>query len=152
MEPFVLSDQSVGFLKEAKKWAYFLAILGFIGAGFLLLVGIMVSVLFSVIDVFAELPDKPDFPFGLIGIVYIALAVVYFFPAYYLYKFSKEISNALLVRDEAHLTSAFRFLKKHFKFIGIMIISLIAFYFVIIIIFVVVGLTTAMSSGTNLFV
>jgi len=152
MEQLVLSDQSAAFLKEAKKWAYFLAIMGFIGTGLMVVAGIFMSVIFSVIDVFANIPDKPDFPFGLIGLLYVALAVVYFFPAYYLYKFSSEMSQALLVRDESHLSSAFRFLKKHFKFIGIMIIVMIALYIIVIIVFVIVGVTSALSTNTGLFV
>lgn len=152
MEQIVLSSQSVGFLREIKKWAFFLSILGFIGAGFLFLAGVMMSVIFSVIDIFADIPDKPNFPFGLIGLLYVALAVVYFFPAYYLYKFTKETGEALIVGDQNHLASAFRFLKKHFKFIGIMAIVMIALYVLIIIVAIIIGVTSALSNGNGLFV
>ena len=151
MEQIVLSDQSIGFLKEIKKWTFFLSILGFIGAGFMFLAGVMMSVIFSVIDIFADLPDKPNFPFGLIGLLYVAIAVVYFFPAYYLYKFAKETGEALMVGDENRLASAFRFLKKHFKFIGIMAIVMIALYVLIIIVAIIVGVTSALSNGNGLF-
>ena len=149
MEQLTLSEQAAGFLKETKKWAYFLAIMGFIGAAILLLIGIFMSVFFSAVDIFANLPERPDFPFpfGIIGMLYAVLAVVYFFPAYYLYKFSKEMSEALLIRDEAHLTAAFRFLKKHFKFIGIMVIVMIALYIVLVIGLVIFGMMSVLPAG-----
>ncbi len=93
----------------------------------------------------------PSFPFGLFGFLYIILAVIYFFPVYYLYKFSKDIGSALLYNNEEHLTSSFRFLKKHFKFIGIMIICMIAFYFVIFIVFAIIGAAGAFSNSSSMF-
>ena len=147
MEQLVLSDQSIGFLKETKKWTYFLSILGFIGVAIMVLAGLIMGVVFSVVDVFSEIPNKPNFPLGLIGFIYIILAGVYFFPVYYLYKFSKDVGYALMVRDETRLAAAFRFLKKHFKFIGIMIIVLIALYIVILIAFVIIGVAGVFSNG-----
>jgi len=151
MDQLMLSDQATGFLRETKKWTYFLAIMGFIGAAFILLVGIIMTIVFSVVDVFANMPDKPDFPFpfALIGVLYIVLAVVYFFPAYYLYKFSKEMGDALLAWNETKLTSAIRYLKKHFKFIGIMIIAMIALYIVLIIVLVIVGVMSTLPAGAG---
>jgi hypothetical protein len=153
MDQLILSDQATGFLRETKKWTYFLAIMGFIGAAFMLLAGIFMTIVFSLIDVFANVPDKPDFPFGLLGLLYVVLAVVYFFPAYYLYKFSKEMGDALLARDETKLTSSIRYLKKHFKFVGIMVIAMIALYVVLIIVMVIVGIVSMQhATGTGSFV
>ena len=154
MEPLKLSDQSIGFLREAKTWTFFLSILGFIGVAFMVLAGILVSVVFTMIDIFKDMPNAPNFPFplGLIGLIYIILAVVYFFPVYYLYKFSKDIGTALLYFDEERLASAFRFLKKHFKFIGIMIICLIGFYIAVLITFVILGFTGVFSNAGSMFV
>ena len=153
MDQLTLSEQSVSFLRETKKWTYFLAIMGFVGAAFMLLAGIFMTIVFSVVDVFANMPNKPEFPFALLGILYVFLAVVYFFPAYYLYKFSKEMSDALLAWDDTKLTSAIRYLKKHFKFIGIMIIAVIALYIVLIIVMVIVGVMSMQhATATGSFV
>jgi len=103
MDQLILSDQATGFLRETKKWTYFLAIMGFIGAAFMLLAGVIMTIVFSVVDVFANMPDKPDFPFGLLGLLYVVLAVVYFFPAYYLYKFSREMGDELILEGEGKI-------------------------------------------------
>lgn len=152
MEQLKLSDEATAFLREAKTWSLFLSILGFIGVGMMVLAGIFVGVFFSVMDIFENIPNTPDFPFGLLGFLYIILAVVYFFPVYYLYKFSNDLGSALLAHDEVRLTSAFRFLKKHFKFIGIMIICLIAFYIILMIVFAILGATGVFSGGGSMFV
>jgi len=151
MENILLSDQSIKFLKETKKWTYFLAILGFVGVGIMVLAGLFMGIIFSVIDVFGEIPNKPNFPFGVLGFIYVIMGVIYFFPVYYLYKFSQDLGYGLQTMDEVKLSSAFRFLKKHFKFIGILIIVLIAFYILIIIVMVIAGVAGAFSGGDYLF-
>lgn len=152
MEPLKLTDQSIGFLREAKTWTFFLAILGFIGVAMMVLAGIFMGIFFTVIDVFKDVPNLPNFPFGLFGFFYIILAVVYYFPVYYLYKFSKDLGSALLYQDEERLTSSFMYLKKHFKYIGIMIICLIAFYIVAMIILMIVGVSGALAGSSPMFV
>lgn len=151
MNELKLSDQSIDFLREAKTWAFFLSILGFIGIALMVLAGIFMGVFFTVIDTFKDVPNMPDFPLGLFGFLYIILAVVYFFPVYYLYKFSNDIGSAILSNDEVRLTSAFMFLKKHFKYIGIMIICLIAFYIILFVVIAIVGVAAGLPNDTSIF-
>jgi len=152
MEQLKLTDESVAFLREAKSWATFLAILGFIGSGLMVLAGIFVTVFFSVINALKNIANMPDFPFSLFGLFYIILAVVYFFPAYYLYKFADNLGYAFRIHDEVRLTSAMRFLKKHFKFIGIAAICLIVLYVIMIIVFMAVGFSTGFQHHSPKFI
>lgn len=152
MENIMFSDQSIGFLKVTKKWTYFISIIGFVGVGFMVLAGLLMGIIFSVIDVFSGVPDVPDFPFGILGFIYIIMAVIYFFPVYYLYKFSQDLGYGLRLMDEVRINSAFRFLKKHFKFIGILIIVLIAIYIIFIAGIVIASVAGAFSGGNSLFV
>jgi hypothetical protein len=56
------------------------------------------------------------------------LVLIYFFPIYYLFKFSAEARAALRLKDEAFLNNAMKFLKMHYRFMGILLIIVLAIY------------------------
>ena len=121
----VISETSESYLAEIKKWANFLAIMGFVGVGFMVLGGLFMTIIFSV------LPDDQNafpFPAMLLGIFYLVLALVYFFPVRYLYLFAVKLKYALLNRDNDFLENSFGYLKSHYKFIGIMVIVMLTLY------------------------
>jgi hypothetical protein len=120
-------------LHEIRKWALFLSIIGFIGIGLFLLVGILLPVIFS-------LTGAPlgTFVGIMIGLLYIVLAVVYFFPVLFLYKFTAHAKTAIPSLNPNDLALAFKYLKSHYKYIGILTIVLISMYILAIIIFVFV--------------
>lgn len=120
-----LSNKELAFLKEAAKWANFLAILGFIGIGFMVIFAFFASALF------AFLPSSqtiPGFMGGLFTVVYLILAAIYFFPVYYLYGFASRTKKAIIFSDNTAISKAFEFLKSHYKFIGILYIVLMGLY------------------------
>lgn len=137
-----ITMESLGYLNTAAKWAKFLAILGFIGVGILVLLGLFLGVIFSVIN---YIPAMANFPFPLhwLGLFYIVLAAVYVFPVIYLNNFSNHITKAVAFRETQFLTSALCNLKKHLKYIGIMTIVCIISYFVIMIGVVIFTMTSA---------
>ena len=121
----VISETSETYLAEIKKWANFLAIMGFVGVGFMVLAAIFITVVFSII------PDEQNmfpFPASLLGVIYLIMAVVYFFPARYLYMFSTKMKYALLNKDNDFLETSFGYLKSHYKFIGILVIVMLTLY------------------------
>ena len=131
-----LNEQAVAALRESAKWCLFLSILGFIGIALLVMGGLFMSVAMSAI------PDNPAFggsmnPFGAIkayiGIMYIVIAVLYFFPIYYLYKYATGIKRALESSNSDVLSDALVNLKSHHKFLGITAIVIISLYIIIII-------------------
>jgi hypothetical protein len=124
-----LSPESLKFLDTTRKWSLFLAILGFIGMGLMVVGGLFMVVAGSSIGSY---PGTP-MPFGLIGFVYFIFAVLYFFPIYYLYKFSANMKNAIMMRNELSMEQAFRFLKNHYQFVGILTIVIISLYILMII-------------------
>lgn len=128
-ENLVIDWRSKEFLKETAKWAKFLAILGFIGIGLM--------VLGSLVMLFApsSLMSNGDFPFGgkiFMMLLYLAFAVLYYFPISYLYQFSENTKKAIENNDNNAIRDAFEFLKSHYKFIGILTIILLSFYAIII--------------------
>lgn len=128
-ENLVIDWRSKEFLKETAKWTKFLAILGFVGIGLM--------VLGSLVMLFApsSLMSNGDFPFGgkiFMMLLYLAFAVLYYFPIFYLYQFSENTKKAIENNDNNAIRDAFEFLKSHYKFMGILTIILLSFYAIII--------------------
>jgi len=124
-----LDSTAKDFLKETAKWAYFLSIIGFIGIGFLLLFAIFAGTIFSTMG--SSMPGMGAYgsSFGAaIGAVYFVMAALYFFPVYYLFKFSSNAKKAFRDNDSVALTESFGYLKSHYKFFGILMIILLAIY------------------------
>lgn len=124
-----LTQEAQGFLREAAKWAMFLSILGFIGLAFMLLAGLTMFAAGSALDSVAT-GAMAAFPASILGVVYLVMAILYFFPIYYLYKFASSTKQALLNSNTEQLTDSLRNLKSHYKFIGIITIIVIASYIV----------------------
>lgn len=125
----VIDWRSKEFLKETAKWTKFLAILGFIGVGFMVLGSI--SILFSS----SSFMSNDAFPFGgriFMMLLYLAFAVLYYFPISYLYQFSENTKKAIENNDNNAIRDAFEFLKSHYKFMGILTIILLSFYAIMI--------------------
>ena len=128
-ENLVIDWRSKEFLKETAKWTKFLAILGFVGIGLM--------VLGSLVMLFApsSLMSNGDFPFGgkiFMMLLYLAFAVLYYFPISYLYQFSENTKKAIENNDNNAIRDAFEFLNSHYKFMGILTIILLAFYAIMI--------------------
>ena len=116
------------YLKTSAKWATFLAILGFIGSGIM----VFVALLMLIISPISKLSSTLGLPMSLLGVVYLLLAIFYFFPAYYLYNFADKTKIALDSNNQDVLDDSLKNLKRMFKFIGIMTIVLIAIYLIMI--------------------
>mgnify|MGYP005990204839 CR=1 FL=1 len=132
-----INNQSISFLKETAKWTNFLAIMGFIG------IGLIVILAFFMGAVFSSLPNADAMPFDagpVMTITYLLMGALYFFPVLYLYRFADNMKKALANKDENILTEAFKNLKSHYKFVGILTIIMLAFYALAILLGLIVGL------------
>jgi hypothetical protein len=126
-KPFELTNNSLNHLSETRKWTLFMSILGFIFIG-LCIIGIPLIVATS-----AALGVKGS---GLLTIVPLILfSVLYFFPIYYLFKFSSNSKKAILNTDGLSLEIALKYLKFHYRFMGILFIVAVIMYFVIGLVF-----------------
>ena len=80
--------------------------------------------------------------FGIIvTVIYLLIATLYFFPVYYLNKFSSKLKLALRNNDSEILANSFEYLKSHYKYIGIMVLVILSFYVLILLGFLIVALT-----------
>lgn len=138
-----LNAQAVAALRESAKWSLFLSIIGFIGIGFLLIAAAIVGFAMSRLeDVSPGFSSNPFITMkGFVSVIYVVIAILYFFPIYYLYKYASGAKNALQTYNSEQLSDALVNLKSHHKFLGITVIVIISLY-----IFMFVGVLIAVSS------
>ena len=123
----VITTSSKNYLLYAAKWAGFLSIIGFISLGLMILAGLTLGI------------AGGSSQFGIIGFIYLGMAVIYFFPIYYLYLFAQKIKKAVNSTSQSDLEGGFENLKSCFKFLGIFTIVIISVYILIFLVAIVAG-------------
>ncbi len=121
-----LSNESKFHLNETRKWTFFLSILGFVMLGFMVIIAFSMGAIMNQVT-----GEEAPFSSLAIGIPYLFIVAIYFFPIYYLYKFSTKMKQAVLGEDEMSINEAFKNLKSHYKFMSIMIIIMLSLYLVV---------------------
>jgi hypothetical protein len=127
---FVSNKEINDYLLETAKWGKFLAIVGYVGMGILILVAIFMMFGLSRLSKFSGTP----FPMGLFGVIYILLAIIYYFPVTYMFNFSVRMKQGLSSNDLQSVISGFENLKSVFKFMGIFTIVVLSIYGLVLII------------------
>lgn len=112
-------------MHETVKWTKFIAITGFV------MLAIMLAIPF--VFLFVNFPDEFEAFSGFQFLPIIIVGAIYFFPIYYLFKFSILAKSALRFNDSNLITSAFKYLKLHYRFMGIMLIIVLAIYLIALI-------------------
>lgn len=137
-----LTKEALSNLYETRKWTHFLAIMGFIFIGFMILLGFAIK---SFLSSMGE--GVPQMPYSstLLGFIYLMIGLLYFFPVLYLFKFSKWMKTALVNNNPSDLNEAFKNLKAHYRFIGVLTIITLCFYVVMFVAGAAIGLISAMN-------
>ncbi len=117
------------YLSESAKWGKFLAIMGFI------LCGIMIVIAFIIPSFMVKVPPyngmSESFGSGMrvgMTVMYLLFAVLFFFPCLYLYKFSVKMQSAAKVVSQENFEESLMNLKSMFKFYGIFTIIILSVY------------------------
>jgi hypothetical protein len=131
----LLEAQAELYLRETSKWAKFLSIVGFVFMGILVLAAL---VMFAFAGTMGSLMP---FPMGILGFVYLVIAVVYCIPIYYLLNFANKAKGALNSRSSQTLSESMKYLRSHYKFVGILTIIMLAMYPIGIVIALVIGVS-----------
>lgn len=129
-----ITEESGYYLREISRWARFLAIVGFILLGIMAIGIFSSSALIYCMNETAPLsglyPHRPgtiNFPYLIICF---CILLAYFFPIYYLEKFSIRIRDGLHHCDSITISEAFRFLKNHYVMIGTLTLLGLVFFVV----------------------
>lgn len=125
-----ITKEAKASLKTAATWSNFLAILGFIGVGIMVLVALFAG---SFLSMMSNMRQDAAFPFPvwIFTVIYLIIAAVYFFPVLFLYRFANKTKAALASNDSEKLAESFLNLGKHYKFLGIMFIAFLALYILV---------------------
>ncbi|MBV9962768.1 MAG: hypothetical protein JO072_11010 [Parafilimonas sp.] len=139
-----VDNSNIPYLSEAAKWGKFLSILGFIIIIIVLCFGILAFITGNTFspELDTQLQDMqlPGNLGGIImGIYFLVISVLYFFPCLFLYNFSSRMQKALRSNDQILLNRSFSSLKSLFKFWGILTIVIMGFFILIIILAIVLG-------------
>nr|WP_321452021.1 hypothetical protein [uncultured Carboxylicivirga sp.] len=132
------SNEIKSYLLEASKWAKFLAIMGFIGVGFMALAGVIATIGLTIAG--GASMGLSGLPVGLIGVFYLVIALIYYFPVSYLYKFATKTKQAIIGENSFTLTAGFSNLKSLFKFMGVFTIVILSLYILILVVAIPVGM------------
>jgi hypothetical protein len=138
-----LNDVAINALRVSAKWSLFLAIIGFIGIGLMIIGAIFLS------TIMGALPSNGS-PImemkGIVSVIYIIFAALYFPPVYYLFKYATDMKIALQNQDSVEIGEALNYLKSHHRYLGISMIVIMSLY-VLMIIGVVVFSVVAATKG-----
>jgi len=129
-----ITNESKSILNSIAKWTKFLSILGFIflglSAALIICAGLLITFTNGYMASSSAYPYHPGVFQLPYAIAYLVIIFIYFIPIYFLYKFSSNTKKALQDNDSEELTKAFTFLKKHYLFIGIFAIVMLAIYLI----------------------
>lgn len=127
-----LTNESKSFLLTTCKWAKFLAIVGFVFLGLLVIIALVIGFIGFPMQ---GMPNSDD---GLVAmkygimIAYLFLALIYFFPTLYLYRFAVLTKKGIENTSTDLTTSGFQNLKSCFKFIGVSTALILSLYALLI--------------------
>ena len=127
-----IDQDSKTHLMEAARWARFLAIVGFVVCGLVAILGIFIG---SVMDQLMSRFGENEFGGanmrglgGVFSVIYIGIAILYFFPCLFLFRFANVVKAAFATYQQDTLNKSFQNLKIMFRFVGILTIIVLCLY------------------------
>ena len=141
-----MTERVIGALRGTKPWVQFLSVMIWIGAIFMILAGLLMMVFGMAGPAMAQseplnIPEiyEPDYssagfaasaPMGgginfIIGLVYMALALLYIYPATRLWKYGDRIGKLITTRDVVCLEDALEAQRSFWKFVGVITLIMI---------------------------
>jgi hypothetical protein len=118
-------------LNTARKWAMFLAIIGFIFLGLIVIIGLIAG---TFLTAFSTGEKGIGIPESLMFIPVLLIGAIYFFPVLFLFRFSKHTSHAIQTLNSLDLHKAIKNLKAFFAYIGIFFIIILSLYILVLIV------------------
>jgi hypothetical protein len=140
----VLTPEAQTYLRESGKWANFLGIVGFVLCGFIvigaLFAGAMMATMTKLAPAAGPAGVFASMGGGFIAVIYLLIALVYFFFSLYLYQFGSKIKKGVMFADTEGVTTALGKLKSFFKLWGILTIVVLCLYALIFVGAIIFGL------------
>lgn len=113
-------------LAETAKWCNFLSIVGFVLSVILAIAALfMGTILGNLSNNYRS--SSSVIGAGFITVLYLLIAVLYFFMSLFLYRFASKMKAALHLNDQENLNNSFLNLKNLYKLMGILTIIYLSF-------------------------
>lgn len=112
-------------LNTIRIWTTFLSVLGFILIGLFIIAGIATGMFLTT---FSTTKETLGIPESMVIILLFVAGAISLFPVLFLFRFSKNIRDAVQNNDQQKFDRGIRNLKKYFTFIGILVIIALAAY------------------------
>ncbi|MES2807232.1 MAG: DUF5362 family protein [Bacteroidota bacterium] len=139
----ILAEDAQAYLVESGKWARFLGIMAFIGAGLMAILALFMGAIMSAMSSF---PGAGGAKFGgFLTVIYLPVAVLYFFIGLYLFQFGTRVRDGIAFGNSAQVGDGLGKLKSMFKLLGITTIVALVLYVLLFIIAIIAG--AALFSG-----
>lgn len=141
-----IDPASKSHFSETARWAKFLAIVGFVMCGLIVLMGVFFGsymTLFMPASEYEAQPGLSALMSTTMIIVCLVMAVLYFFPCLFLLRFSNHMKSALIANDQEALINSVHNLKLVFRYVGILTIIMLGIYGISIIISVLAAAMTS---------
>jgi hypothetical protein len=122
-----IDGQSSSFLSDAARWSKFLAIIGFVMCGLLVVAGIFAGSVMGIM-MNSQMGAAGGVGGAVFTVVFLFFALLYFFPCLYLFNFASKMQLALRTNDQAQLNASFKNLKSCMRYMGIFTIIILSFY------------------------
>ena len=138
-------------LIETTKWSKFLAIIGFIGLAFLLILALVIPAVGSAVKTTQTMNGLGSSSTTavspvVLSVVYLILVVLYFFPLRSLYRFSTKTRNSMINGYQGDFENGIDELRKHYKLVGIYTIIVLSFYLLVFLIAIFFGIGQSFGS------
>jgi hypothetical protein len=138
-----LSGRALAALEKTRPWVRFISGMMLLGCGLMVLVGIGMLVMGGIAGVSNELGGIGG---AALGAVYFLLALLYLFPALYLWRYGGAIKR-IGRSNIAAFDEALEHQASFWRFVGILTAVLVLIYVVMIVVAGVVGVMTATSGS-----
>lgn len=129
----LITFEAETYLRETAKWAHFLGIVGFVFSILTIVSAFSVgAVVGKLQQTYGSGLDAKALSSGL-SFMYFLFGVLIFVPSLYLYQFAAGLKQGFDFGEQINLNAAFQKLKSYFRFLGILIISFIVLYLIVLI-------------------
>jgi hypothetical protein len=136
----MFTPRAMEMLRQTKPWVRFLAIMGFIITGFVVLAALVMLILGLGGMASGGRGGGAAAGVGvLMALLYVLVAALYFFPSMFLNRYASHINALLSNRREDTLEAALAAQKAFWRLVGIIVLVVVCIYVGIIVIAIVLG-------------
>ena len=130
----VVTEEIRSYIYETAKWATFLAIVGFVLSGIMVLCAFLFGALISSNPQFAAMAGElAKAGSAVLTVVFLMYAFAIFYPSLLMFKYASKAKLGILFGEQASLNEAMGKMKSLFKYWGVVTIVIMSLYIITIV-------------------